>query len=198
MNRLGGDKTDLRAFTATLNETGGLERLGQIIAVDVFIHNIDRFWLNDDGRFSHKPLPTAGAETVVTRCLMNVGNVFRINTGNGAEVGALDFIYNGWDINRPLADCERSSGRWGGRYLADKIKRHGFAKDVVHDLEAVLNPRRSKFSLKTKLKDDAVRRIESGMIEGAGLIKRKLETKYNLNRWKQGARDRYLVMCEVR
>jgi hypothetical protein len=38
------DKTDLRAFTATLKAPGGLERLGRIIAVDLFNGNTDRFY----------------------------------------------------------------------------------------------------------------------------------------------------------
>ncbi|MBI4906912.1 MAG: hypothetical protein HY820_25005 [Acidobacteria bacterium] len=196
LNRLEGNKGDLRAFTATLNATGGLERLGKIIAVDLFIQNEDRFWPGN-GNPTVKPVGVEGA-TIQTRCLNNVGNVFRIDTGNGVEVGALDFIYHGFDINKPLADCERVGGEWGGRVLADKRRREGFAKDVVHDLEHVLNPRKGRFSLKTKLKPDAASRIASGMVQGAALIRDKLQLKYNPNRWTQGATDRHLILCQVR
>lgn len=200
--RMDGDKRDLRAFIATLNDTGGLERLGKIIAVDLFIQNGDRFWPNDDGFFRKifMDTPDGGVDQsrFKTRCLVNVGNVFRIDTGNGAEVGALDFVGSVWDINKPLAECEKTHGKWGGRYLADKAKLNSFAKDVAHDLETVLNPHRSKFSLKSKLKGDAARRIVHGMVEGVQAIKLKLEQKYNPNRWTAGVLERYKILCQLR
>lgn len=195
-DRLAGNKGDLRAFTATLNAPGGLERLGKIIAVDLFNGNTDRFY---PGSASAK---TIAGVTFNLRCLVNVGNVFRVTNTAGPEVGALDFIDPNSrfkDINTPLATAETSAGEpWPARLLADKKRRNDFAKDVVHDLEAILSPRKSRFSLKTKLKGDAASRIATGMVQGAQLIKSKLEAKYNPNRWTSGIRDRYLIICQVK
>lgn len=195
--RLDGDKSDLKMFRATLNAPGGLERLGKIVAVDLFIQNCDRIWPNETGAFGTVPLSNEIA--VKTRCIRNLGNVFRFDSGNGNEVGALDFVYQLWDINKPLSECERSTGcKWGARHLSDRTKREGFAKDIAHDLEIVLHPKRSKFSLKSKLDSNAASRLSSGMVEGCRLIKAKLESKYNPNRWTPGAKERYLIMCQVR
>lgn len=188
------DKSSLRAFTATLNAPGGLERLGQIVAVDMFNGNTDRFY---PGRAGAR---TIGGVTFNLRCLVNVGNVFRFDNATGPEVGAMDFVDPNSqfkNVNVPLANAEATAGEWPARILADKKRRKDFAKDIVHDLEAILSPRKSRFSLKSKLKGDAADRVAKGMVEGAKLIKVKMESKYNPNRWTQGLRDRYLIICRV-
>jgi hypothetical protein len=202
--RMDGDKRDLRNFANTLNANGGFERLGKIIAVDLFIQNRDRFWPNDTGAYRQVIMEDRDGNSTMSdfkvRCLGNVGNVFRIDTGGGNEVGALDFVYRNWDMDKPLQQCERENNdKWGGRYLADAIKRDGFAKDVVQDLETILSPNRGTFSLKKKLKSDAASRVARGMVEGAGLIKTRLESKYAPPKlWTQGARDRYEIIRQVR
>lgn len=189
------NKADLRAFTATLNAPGGLERLGKIIAVDLFNGNRDRFF---PGSKSEK---TIGGVSFKLRCLVNVGNVFHVTSAAGGEIGALDFVDPNSlfkDINKPLAEAERAANKlWPGRILADKKLRNAFAEDVVHDLETILSPRKSTFSLKTKLNSGAADRLSKGMAEGGRLIKSKLEAKYNPNRWTQGVRERYMIICTV-
>jgi hypothetical protein len=193
--RMSGDKTSLQAFAATLNAPGGLEKLGKIIAADLFNGNRDRFY---PGKASSK---TIGGVTINLRCLVNVGNVFRVETDTGSEVGALDFVDPNAlfkDISEPLEQGEARAGKlWPGRLLANKKERNAFAEDVVHDLEAILSPRKSTFSLKTKLKFGAAGRVANGMVEGAKLIKSKLESKYNPNRWKPGILQRYKIICQV-
>lgn len=190
------DKTNLRAFAATLKAPGGLERLGKIIAADLFNGNTDRFHPN------RKKAITVGGVTINLRCLVNVGNVFRVETAGGSEVGALDFVDPQAlfkDTNQPLTQVEKNVDKlWPGRILADKKLRNLFADDVVHDLEAILSPRKSIFSLKTKLGSGASGRIATGMAEGTKLIKSKLEAKYNPNRWTTGILDRYKIICQVR
>ena len=136
------------------------------------------------------------------RCLVNVGNVFRVDTADGSEMGALDFVdpqSRFWDPNQSLAQAEKHIDKlWPGRILADKKLRNLFAEDVVHDLEAILNPRKSMLSLKTKLGSGAAGRLATGMAEGTKLIKSKLEAKYNPNRWTTGVLDRYKIICQVR
>ena len=197
-DRLTGDKSDLRSFTATLNASGGLEMLGKIIAVDMFNGNTDRFY---PGSASTK---TIGGVDFSLKCLVNVGNVFHVKTAAGSEVGALDFVdpsSNFKNINQSLSDIEEPGDPdtiWPARILVDKSKRKDFAKDVVHDLEKILNPHKSKFSLKTKLKFGATDRIITGMVQGAQMIKTKLEQKYGPNRWTPGIRERYDIIRQVR
>jgi hypothetical protein len=52
--------------------------------------------------------------------------------------------------------------------------------------------------VKTKLGSDASSRVERGMLEGAQLIKRKLELMYNPHGWTVGIMDRYLIICQAR
>jgi len=190
------DKTSLRAFTATLNAPGGLETLGKIIAVDLFNGNTDRFF---PGAASTK---NVGGVDFNLRCLVNIGNVFRAVTAGGSEVGALDFIdpnsiYK--DINTPLAQAELGAAYpWPARLLTSRQQRHAFAKDVVHDLEKILNPHKSRFSLKTKLTGNSEGRVASGMKQGAFAIKLKLEAKYiNPNQATQGILDRHQILSQV-
>lgn len=119
-------------------------------------------------------------------------------------MAALDFVdpqSEFKDINTPLAQAEpratRSGKTWPARILLDKTKRKDFAKDIVHDLELLLNPHKSRFSLQTKLKSDAADRLVKGMIQGAQLIKDKLELKYNPNGWTPGILDRHQIICRV-
>jgi hypothetical protein len=193
-SRLGGDKTDLQEFTATLNAPGGFERLGKIIAADLFNGNTDRFF---PGSASTK---TIGGVTFDLRCLVNVGNVFRVRLGAGSEVGALDFVdpnSNFKNINTPLAQIEGPGLQWPARILLDRTLRKDFAKDIVHDFELILSPHKSKYSLKTKLKMDAASRLVDGMVQGAQLITAKLQLKYNPNGWTPGITDRYNIICQV-
>jgi hypothetical protein len=188
-------RANLKAFTATLNAKDGLERLGTIIAVDLFNMNQDRFW--PDAPQTEQ----IGGFEFHFRCLRNIGNVFRIDTGDGSsEVGALDFIFRkeGFtDINKPLAECERAGGPWGGRILADKARRLAFAKDVAHDLERALNPLNGGFGLKTKLHSDAANRISAGMVTRARVIWGKLQMKYHPNNWTAGTSERQAILAQV-
>jgi hypothetical protein len=190
------DKSDLRAFIAALNAPGGLERLGQIIAVDLFVGNNDRF----DPTREPRDVDFCGAK-INLRCLTNPGNVFCVYSNRGFKIGALDFIDPNSlfkNINVRLAEAETEAREeWSGRVLADTTKRNKFAKDIAHDLEQILNPRRSRFSPRTKLNRDAAERIAKGMLEGVELIKTKLQSLYYQNRWTAGKRDRYDVMWEA-
>jgi hypothetical protein len=108
--------------------------------------------------------------------------------------------YSEASVPKRLQECEAQSGfKWGGRWSADKLKREGFAKDIVQDLETILSPSRGRFRLKKKLKLDAASRVDRGMVEGARLIRTRLESKYALPKGlTQGARDRYDILRQVR
>jgi|SRR5215467_966985 len=185
------DKKDLRTFTATLNASGGLERLGEIIAVDLFNGNTDRFYPGGSGLDT-----TIGGMTFQLRSLVNVGNVFKIMTDAGNQVGALDFVDPNSpfkDIDQDLATAEQGEG-WQGRLLADRTKRKNFAKDVVGDLEKLLNPHKGRFSLRHKLNRNAAERVEHGMVEGTRLIKKKLAS---LSPTRQGVQQRLQVIQHI-
>ena len=214
--RLEGNKTSLKAFTATLNAKGGLERLGQIIAVDLFTTNFDRFWPAEEKQKVYIFMSSGDIRPLEVPCQCNASNVFRIVTEMGSEVGALDFVFptDGYgDINTPLKQARLANkdfrvGRgfkndtgqeWSGRILENPAKRHAFAKDVAQCLEALLHPqRKTKNYFNRKLSFDAAKRIEKGMIQGAQRIADKLKDKYGANGMTQGVKERYTVMRMVR
>ncbi len=179
--RLASDpnKASLRSFTETLKANGGLERLGQILAVDLFVGNLDRF-----SPFEGSPRTIAG-QSFPFRSLINISNVFKVDLTDGSsEVGALDFVdaYNPFKLSTvPLAVAEQADPtipQWPGRVLADARRRKEFAENVVHDLELILHPHKSRFSLKKKLGFFAAGRVDAGLVEGTRKIKGKLVVKY--------------------
>ena len=188
-----GNKSIVRLYASSLKASGGLERLGQVVAGDLFNGNTDRFSPNAG------QTKTIGPYTFDFKALVNPGNAMIIALDDGS-FGAtmLDYVDPNSlfkDIAVPLATAERQ-GAWPGRTLVDKKLRHAFAKDIVSDLESVLQPNKSWYNT-SKLGSGAVSRLEAGMVEGAKLLKRRLEAKYNPNRWSAGATDRYALMCRV-
>jgi hypothetical protein len=194
------DDKDVRSFAETLAAPGNLEKLGQIIAVDLFVGNRDRFSPGEVG-------PTViGDITLQTRCMTNVSNVFVIDLGTAeAAIGALDFLVPGntfYDIASSLDKIETSTKKWGGSLLVFQKDRLAFARDIAYDLELVLNPRRTNRTLKLKLGLHAPERIAAGLLQGAKAIKARLEKKYNMysgNRNNRpspplGLMDRYLIV----
>jgi hypothetical protein len=114
----------------------------------------------------------------------------------------LDFIPNHatdfTDINTPLAQAERAAGHeWKGRVLADRNRRKQYAKDVVHDLELILNPHKSTYSPWSKLKGDPVSRVDKGMIEGCRKLTAALHHRYPLGAWTQGIADRDNILRQA-
>ena len=201
--RIDGDKSELKAFLAVLTQPGGLERLGQVVAVDLFNGNSDRLFPN------RTDVQTIGGISFNFKTVANIGNVFTVLSGGGFKVSALDFIAPNSefkDHNQPLANQESGdpadndsqyNGQWPGKLLVDRKARQKFAKDIVDDLEMIFHPKKHKLSLKKKLPFNAAKRIDNGMVAGAQSLKRRLEAKYNPNRWTPGATERYQLMCQV-
>ena len=178
-----GDKSGLRSFVRALNESGGLERLGEIIACDLVNQNYDRIWPGGgtsmileglDGEFKSFNLHL--------KCVANITNIFR--AGNSKEIAPLDFLNAGagWtDWTKPLKETEGTSHQeWGGRVLADRRRRVEFSKDVAEDLEKILQPavKRPAFGKKKyKLDPNAATRLDDGMLKGAIRIRRHLHQK---------------------
>lgn len=192
-----GSKDVMRLFVSTLKGKGGLEKLGRVIAADLYNANRDRFRPNSPSQ------PTIGPFTFNLRVTVNLGNIMIISTESGYEASVLDYVDpNSYfkDSQQPLATSEKTvDERWPGRILADKKLRSSFAHDVIHDLEALFNPKKSAFSLKTKLGRDAERRLESGIVNGARRISIDLATRIRIGNKvvPQGLRDRYAILSDI-
>jgi hypothetical protein len=167
------NKAGVRQFAAAFNADGGLEKLGEVIAADLFNDNHDRFDVaapaNGQLKFHEIPLTF----------LRNVGNVL---LSSGKVIGL-----DSWDPNSdpnsdtrdPLKNlaAQDPNNVWGGYLLVPGgsvtvggyyITREDFAKGVIADLEAVLGPRSRSFpGLRTKrLVKGATGRLLQGMTNG--------------------------------
>ena len=169
-----GSKDLMRQFVSGLKATGGLEKLGQIIAADLFNGNSDRFFPD------RKKVVTIGPFKFNIRVTVNLGNIMMIVTANGLTATALDYAdpnSTSKSYTNKMTDDQKK--RWSGSVLAKTSLRHKFAEDVIHDLEQFFNPKKSAFSMRTKLGRDAVSRLEKGMKQGTRQIVAALSARPN-------------------
>jgi|SRR5262245_13033935 len=165
-DRLGGNKAGVRRFAAKLNAPGGLEKLGEIIAVDLFNDNGDRFCLEGG----------MGFNGTILQFLFNLGNVLL----SAGQVSGLDSFDPNSPHKKPRQPLSRDYA-WGGKLLsADSVRvrdrvitKGSLAEGIVADLEVVLGPRDRKFFLsrKQRLAIDAKRRIKQGIASGTTKIR---------------------------
>jgi hypothetical protein len=174
--RSAGDKNPIRAFEHALNATGGLEALGKIIACDMFINNADRINPIEGSKMSF------GKRELKFKVIKNVGNIFLVRNGTNRSITGMDFVdpSTGYRHYTMTLDevAESYNEEWFGVWLTDSSKRKKFCKRIVEDLELVLHPNRSNFSLASGLKSDAAKRLERGMIDGARQLVAGLDQKY--------------------
>lgn len=163
-----GNKSGVRAIAAALTAIGGLEKLGQILAVDAFNGNDDRF------DFSNQPVVNAGLNRLtnpgnVGLCLQN--NVLR-PVGMDAYAGAAEF--------RSLDKAGQPPREWSGYRLKDDQRgwRQRFCDEVAADIETMLGPRNRKllFAATNRLPKNAGQRLATGMDQGIVQLKTKLQT----------------------
>lgn len=170
------DKSGVRAVAEALNRSGGLESLGQIVAIDAYNHNTDRFMpcFPDEPRISKEWL-----------VLVNSGNViFALDHELHKPIG-LDSYESGSafrDIDKTIEELEPNSMEpWRGRILAkDKLEwRKKYAKDIVADLEKAMGPRNRKFAMFAsqwkRLNSNAADRIVKGMHSATSALVLKLK-----------------------
>jgi hypothetical protein len=184
------DKTGVVTCAEALNKPGGIEKLGQLVAVDLFTGNTDRFYpdmtLNGRGGALWPP-GLDKAECVRLKVLVNVGNVFFGGDGNGSvSVQALDTF----DPNSPTGDMTRQMNlnQWPGQWLLpDQSKKlEKFAGFIIDDLNTVLGPRRRSKIKKlfgaqvTRLDPGCNRRLLVGIAEGTAKMRAKFVGKDNL------------------
>lgn len=189
-----GNKDLMRGFVAGLKANGGLEGLGQVVAVDLFNNNRDRFAPD-----SHTT-PKIGPFTFNLRAIVNLGNVMMIDTGAGFKPTALDYADPNAKFRSPAAaldSFEDDDDKWTGRLLANSARRKAFAADIVHDLESLFNPKKSKFSLKTKLGRDATDRVNAGMVQGTRAICQYLNARSKVKNITPALLSRYNLLKSV-
>jgi hypothetical protein len=169
------DKADVRVIAKALKDSGGLEKLGEIIAADLFNGSNDRF--------AYPPLAGAGQAGkypgILLRSVQNVGNVFVACNGNGSgrPVG-LD-NYDPFGETRHVEgvsaqQMDLSDQTWGGHLFLKRnnVLREDFAGAVISDLEALLGPRNRKnpFGSQNRLGTARKKRILNGIDSGAKKI----------------------------
>lgn len=196
-----GNKDDIRFIAQSLKKSGGLEKLGEIIAADLFNGSNDRFaYPSVQGSATALPKMRGFRKNgdVNLRVLQNLGNVFVACTGNGngAPVGLDNFDPNSqqrfWDGKDNQNNAMNvSKGVWGGHLLRSKNKaeRLDFAEGVIGDLEALLGgPRKHKttFRLGSRRKQRLLKGVDSGA--------RKLKRAFV--QWNRQARGQNLQMVQ--
>lgn len=176
-HRMQGDKTDVRLIAAALKKQGGLERLGQILAVDLFNGNKDRFVFSKAAGGKHPDLPDR------FKAISNLGNVLVALDGNGrgSPIG-LD-SYDPSNYHNDLRTPVGKNDDWPGMLLARGMDqdRMTFAGNVIFDLEMVLGPRNRKiaFASKTRLGSNRKQRLLNGILSGKNIIQRTLVPRRN-------------------
>lgn len=165
-------------FTKILNKSGGLEKLGQILAGDWFIGNEDRF--STYGGMLVKLYDPQGKRL---RIINNLGNVIVVKEkkGKASRPSMLDYMDPASffsDVGSDVATAERSSGgEWAMRRLLDRARRKETAEKVADDLAYILKPEKSLFGRSKLGGSSAAKRIEDGMKQGMKAIAKTLSGK---------------------
>jgi hypothetical protein len=171
-HRMQGDKTDVRLIAAALKKPGGLEKLGQIIAVDLFNGNKDRFIYSKAAGGKHPDLPER------FKAISNLGNVLIALDGNGRGTPSGLDSYDPSNYHNDLRMPVGPNDDWAGMLLAKgwDQQRQTFAGNVIFDLEMVLGPRNRKiaFASKNRLGSNRKQRLLNGMLSGMKIIQRTL------------------------
>lgn len=173
------DKADVRVIAHALRKHGGLEKLGEIIAADLFNGSNDRF--------AYPALAAAqpGKHGIPLKVVQNVGNVFIACDGNGrgSPIGLDNFDPFGAarHVDGPQAQgMDLSLGQWGGNLLvkANKADRDEFVAAVIEDMEALLGGgsrnRKNPFGTQNRLGTGRKQRLTNGLASGA----KKLEAGF--------------------
>ena len=187
------DKSGIRAIAAALTAPGGLEKLGQIIAVDAFNGNNDRFNIESPANYEEKPHSMNLFDQFQNK-VVEVSTWRLVNAGNVACCLQEDILkpvgMDPWSSQSPINNFETNEGpdnrildaKWTGYILKDdpeqRANREQLGFDVEDDLETLLGPRNRKIFWKSsetkRLPKGSGARIARGIEEGAQTLKRKL------------------------
>jgi hypothetical protein len=174
------DKSGVRAIAAALNRPGGLEALGQIVAIDAYNHNTDRFAPNFDGedRWGQEWLVLVNADNVIIALDKDLQKPIGLDQFFGASE------YK--NVSQAIEELEpQFTEKWRGRILSKAYteQRKRYAKEIVIDLEKALGPRNRKFAMFAsqwkRLDPKAADRIFKGMSSGISALTVKLRSLVN-------------------
>ena len=155
-------------FVKALNASGGLEKLGQIVAGDFFIGNQDRFV--SSGRGVQVQLY---GEKHRLNVILNLGNVIVVKDAKGkARPSMLDYMDPNTEFLDPTLTLAtmRNADDWPMRVLLDKKQRFAFAEKLVEDLEYILKPEKSLFGFNKLGGSRAPSRVNDGIVKGIKAI----------------------------
>ncbi|MBW4049706.1 MAG: hypothetical protein HIU89_17860 [Proteobacteria bacterium] len=162
-------------FVKTLNKSGGLEKLGQIVAGDFFIGNEDRFVSSGNG----VQVQLYG-EKHRLKVILNLGNVIIVKDAKGkSRPSMLDYMdpnTDFLDLNQTLSTMGRSQD-WPMRVLLDRTARQAFAEKLVDDLEYILKPEKSLFGFNKLGGSRASNRVNDGIKAGIKAMIKSLGTR---------------------
>jgi hypothetical protein len=161
-------------FIKALNKSGGLERLGEILAADFFLGNNDRFTTSGSGM-----QVKLYEEKKRLKVLVNLGNVILVKEkkGTATRPGMLDYMDPAGDLKDLTLTAAAYQGKWEMPVLLDKASRSTLAKNLVEDLEYILKPEKSLFGMNKLGGSSAHKRVESGITNGLRKIKKTLAAR---------------------
>lgn len=171
-----------RKFTKALNKSGGLEKLGAIMAGDFFIGNEDRFHSFGTGI----GLKMQGeAKTHSFKVIFNLGNIIVVKPGKGKRtaLSMLDYMDPNTaflSIDQDLDGLEASNkfgDKWPMRVLLEPASRKKIAEDLVDDLRYLMKPEKSLFGMNNLSGSRAATRVNKGIVEGIKGIKKALSSR---------------------
>jgi hypothetical protein len=203
----------VRAIAKALNDKGGFERLGEIVAVDLYNHNTDRFnWSHALGKKSQgmsSPLSTK-KKPVRYLAIRNIGNVLLALEGGQTRPVGLDSYEATSKYRNPQKTVEEAEKglddddtelRWGGHLLAltkGARFRKAFAKDILVDLNLALGQRDRSFCMfsKQRLHDDGDKLIVRGMEKATLKLLDMLRAKCRADDAPRGLASRLSIIRE--
>lgn len=171
-----------RKFTKALNKSGGLEKLGAILAGDFFIGNEDRFHSFGSGI----ALKMQGeSKSHHFKVIFNLGNIILVKPGKGKRtvLSMLDYMDPNTaflNIDKDLDSLESTNkygDKWPMRVLLNPASRKKIAEDLVDDLRFLMKPEKSLFGMNNLSGSRAVSRVNNGIVDGIKGIKKALSVR---------------------
>ncbi|MGH8548085.1 MAG: hypothetical protein ACRERU_05700, partial [Methylococcales bacterium] len=147
-----------RIFVSFRDEPAVLKKLGEIVAVDFFIGNTDRF--DKDGR------------------IVNYGNVFLLRKDVRMPVG-LDFFA---ESSESVSLFGGSLATWEGKILKDVGWVLTFSEKAINCLNEYFSAKLPQLTSKELLGPKAVNTLAAGIAEGSEKIKAYLKRKIGANK----------------
>ena len=172
------DKTDTRIIATGLRRRGGLEKLGEILAADLFNGNNDRIGYPNGYIYLVNDSNGGFVKKFNLKVISNVGNLFLACDGNGrgSPIG-LDTFDPKMGDHHDLDTSRQLKGGWGGELFLkqNKVERMKYIANLVDDLETLLGGARNRKipgATSNQLGRNRKGRIDKGLKSGEKKIQR--------------------------